>query len=213
MAASDFKAIITLLQKMVASGTQLIAASGALVDGSSNNAIIASGVGSPVNQLTVNNAATATSPVIKATGSDTNVGFRVQVKGNGIISLEANVIDGVSVASVSTAGNATLTAAQILGGLILRDGGSANRTDTTPTAAQLVAAAVGVQLATGFEFVIRNAQAATYTLTLAAGTGVTLSPTTITIAPGTGKQFLAVFNNVTSGTEAVTIYSLTSGTY
>jgi ribosomal protein S9 len=205
------RAINALLNRLIANGVQVTAAVGALLDGSSNNVIIASGVASPVNQLTAVNAATGTHPIVKATGSDTNVGVRVQVKGTGAISLEGAVVQTIAVASISTAGAATLTAAQLAGLFIIRDPNGASRTDTTPTAAQLVAAMPGAQVNTGFEFTIRNAAASAQTITIAAGAGVTLSPTSITIPAATTRSFLLVFNNVTSSSEAVTIYSLTSG--
>ncbi len=105
--------------------------------------------------------------------------------------------------SISTADAATYTAAQLLGGLIIRDPAGDNRSDVTPTAALLIAAITQAGVGNSFEFTIRNAADAAETITVTAGTGVTLSGT-MTIAQNNSKRFLAV---VTSST-TVTIYSL-----
>ena len=112
-------------------------------------------------------------------------------------------------ATLTTAGALTLTTAQILGGLILRDPAGAGRTDTTPTAAQLAAAIPGVMVGTSFEFHIRNNAGGAFTITVGAGAGVTISGTA-TIAQSNSKTFRAVFTNVTAGSEALTLYSIGS---
>lgn len=112
-----------------------------------------------------------------------------------------------TITNITTAGPATYTAAQLLGGLITRNTSGAGRTDTTPTAALLVAAVPAAAVGTSFEFVIINTAGAAETLTVAGGTGVTISGTA-TIAQNNQKRWRAVFTNVGTGTEAVTIYSL-----
>jgi hypothetical protein len=113
------------------------------------------------------------------------------------------------VTTITTAGNATLTAAQLIGGMIVRDPSGAARTDTTPTAAQIVSAIKNRNVGSSFVFKIRNAADAAETITLAGGTGVTLAAgNTNTVAQNNTKQFLVVLTNVAAGSEAVTIYSL-----
>lgn len=112
-----------------------------------------------------------------------------------------------TVTTDTTAGAKTYTAAELIGGLILRDPAGANRSDVTPTAALIVAGASGAIVGRSFEFTIRNTADAAETITVTAGAGVTLSGT-MTIAQNNSKRFLAVLTNVGSGTEAVTIYSL-----
>lgn len=107
----------------------------------------------------------------------------------------------------ATAGVKTYTAAELIGGLILRDPAGGNRNDVTPTAAQIVAGFAGGIVGSSFEFTIRNTADAAETITITAGAGVTLSGT-MTIAQNNSKQFLCRLDNVGSGTEAVTIYSL-----
>jgi hypothetical protein len=118
------------------------------------------------------------------------------------------VLNFVSTATVTTAGVVTYTAAQLLGGLILRDPNGAGRSDVLPTAADLIAAmaaVLGTTPATGtaFLFSIRNTADAAETITVTTATGLTLSGT-MTIAQNNGKQFLVV---VTSST-TVTVYSM-----
>jgi hypothetical protein len=108
--------------------------------------------------------------------------------------------------TIVTAGAGTYTAAQLLGGIILRDPTGAARTDTMSTAALLVAAMPGVQIGSSFVFTVRNTADAAETITVAAGTGGTTSGT-MTIAQTYGKSFLVVITAV-AGTPTYTVYSL-----
>lgn len=110
-----------------------------------------------------------------------------------------------TVASDATAAAVTYTTTQVLGGLILRNTSGAARADLLPTVASLVQAIEGIQVGTGFEFVVRSAGAETITVTT--NTGWTLSGT-MTIATLNSKRFMVVFTNITPGTEAATLYSL-----
>lgn len=115
-------------------------------------------------------------------------------------------------ASVTTAGNATYTAAQLVNGFVPRDPAGANRTDVSPTAAQLLTqyktvfgpAAVG----SNFVFEIANIADAAETVTLTGGTGVTMRPATQAIAQNANGRFRVVFTNVTASSEAATIYKI-----
>lgn len=126
----------------------------------------------------------------------------------------------VTVTTLTTASALTLTAAQILGGLILRDPNGGARTDTLPTGPQ-IAAALGadgsrshqaIEAGTSFEFAIRNTADAAETITVAAGSGGTVSGTA-TIAQNNSKRFLLVFTDVTQGAETYTVYSLGTVTH
>lgn len=109
----------------------------------------------------------------------------------------------ITVSDITTAGAATYTAAQLLGGLITRDPNGAARSDVTPTAALIIAALNQAGVGNAFEFTIRNTADAAETITVTAGTGVTLSGT-MTIAQSNSKRFLALVTAATT----VTIYSL-----
>lgn len=123
----------------------------------------------------------------------------------------ALVFPAYTVTTYNTAGNVTLTGAQVLGGLLLRDNNGGDRTDTLPTAALLVAAcSEGLSVGNGFRFTVRNTGA--NTTTIAAGTGGTASGT-MTIATANSKEFLVIFTNITAGSEAYTVYSLGTVTF
>lgn len=111
-----------------------------------------------------------------------------------------------TVTSDSTTGANTWSAAELIGGLLLRDPAGADRSDVTATAAQIVAGIAGCQVGSSFEFVIKNTADGDEVITLTAGAGVTLSPASITIRRGYAHRFRAVVTNATSSTEAVTIY-------
>jgi len=108
-----------------------------------------------------------------------------------------------TVSTITTAGVATYTAAQLLGGLILRDPAGGDRSDVTPTAALIIAAIHQAGAGSSFEFTIRNTADDAEAITVTAGTDVTLSGT-MTIAQNNSKRFLCVVTAATT----VSIYSL-----
>lgn len=168
---------------------------------------------SAVNEFTATNAATGTSPLLSATGGDTDISVRIKAKGLGTVNVESPFTKFATVTTDATAGAVTYTAAQLLGGFINRDPNGAGRTDILPTAALLVAAIPAAIVGMGFEFTIRNNADASETITLNAGSGGTISgsgqsTTTATIAQNNSKRFLVVLTNVTLSSEAYVIYSL-----
>lgn len=121
--------------------------------------------------------------------------------------LQANgyLVNKNTVTTKSTAGDVTFTAAEILGGLILRDPAGGARADLVPTAASLYAE-LGSPIKIGglsFDFTIRNTADAAETITLTTNTGMTMSGT-MTIAQNNSKAFRVVFTDPT----AATVYSL-----
>lgn len=129
-----------------------------------------------------------------------------------VVMATADFVAKTTVATITTGGASTYTAAQILGGLILRDPAGADRSDVTPTAALLATQVKNPIVGTSFDFVVRNTADAFEVITLTAGSGVTLSGK-VTISRGESRRFIAIFTAV--GTPAVTIYDagLVSGTY
>jgi hypothetical protein len=99
------------------------------------------------------------------------------------------------------AGNQTLTAAMLLGGFIEHPI-TAAATDTTDTGANLDAAIPGVAVGDSFECVLTNTSGSAVSITLAAGTGVTLKGSTTAIAQN--KSAYLVFRR--TGTAAWTCY-------
>lgn len=111
--------------------------------------------------------------------------------------------------TTNTAGALTYTVQQLLSGLILRDGNGGARTDTLPTAAQIVSGYPGLMVNDGFRFNVRNMSSTAIAITIAVGAGGTLSTgSTATVAQLNAKDFLILMTNVTPGSEAYTVYSL-----
>ena len=155
------------------------------------------------NGVEVQASASGVAAGIAAVGDDTHVGLAVTPKGTANVHIRAKVVEKITVTTDSTAGALTYTAAMLLGGIILRDPNGAGRSDVTPTAALLLAALPGFAVGDAFEFTIRNTADAAETITVTAGTGVTLSGT-MTIAQNNSKRFLCVITSAS----AVTVYSL-----
>lgn len=111
-------------------------------------------------------------------------------------------VDKMSAATITDVGAATYTAAQMSGGLILRDPNGAGRTDVTPTAAQLIA---GFGLENDDEvascYLVNTADAAE-AITLSGGTGVTIANAGQTIA----QSESAVLLIRRTGAAAVSVY-------
>lgn len=142
--------------------------------------------------------------------NDTTTGASIALatQGTGVVLPTVGPMVNITTpATVTTAGAVTYTAAQLKGGLILRDPNGAGRSDVTPTAALMVAALPSAVVGTSFTFFIRNDADAAETITITAGTDCTLSGT-MTIAQSNAKQFMVVLTNVTASTEAYTLYSL-----
>jgi hypothetical protein len=167
--------------------------------------------GGEVLTFTASNALTlattgSTSVTLPTTGTLANL-LGAQSMAAKTIVQAANDFPLITVSSVSGTGATTLTAAQLIGGLINRSGMTSGRSDPTDSAANIVAAIPNAVVGTSFRFTIRNTTA-TYTETITAGSGVTLVPATITIPTVDVRNFLAICTNVTGGAQAVSIYDL-----
>ncbi len=123
----------------------------------------------------------------------TNAGFALV----GLQSAQVNT-------AITTVGAGTLTAASIVGGVITRSGSTAAYTDTTDTAAAIIAAVPGYVVGQTWSLTIDNTVA--FAETLAGGTGVTLAGNTI-IPPLCWGRFLVT---ITSST-AVSVRMVESG--
>lgn len=114
-------------------------------------------------------------------------------------------------ASYATAGPQTYTAADIIGGTIVRDPAGASRTDVLPTAALLVAALPGAQVGDVIDCLITNGADAAETITITAGTGggFDANQTAASRVIGQlGSKIVRIrFTNVTPAAEAYVAYS------
>lgn len=99
----------------------------------------------------------------------------------------------------------TLSAAELVNNVYTKTGANGAQGLTTATAAQIVAAIPNAQAGSYFEFVIRNEDSGTLTLT--GGSGVTLDGTTA--VPTTKTQiFRGIVDVATAGAEAVRLIGL-----
>ena len=137
-----------------------------------------------------------------------NVSLPLTAKGTGVVANTQSLpYFSTTVTTEATAAAVTYTAAQLKGGLILRNTNGASRSDLFPTAANIVAAIPGAFVGQTFEVNIRNTAGAAETITMTTNTGLTLSGT-MTITQLHQKPFLVRLTNVTAGAEAATIYSM-----
>lgn len=128
------------------------------------------------------------------------VGEALYVRGTAPIPFAENV----AIASLADA-DATLSDAQHRGTIVTVAAGANNRTLTTRTAAQLVAAFPGAQVGTMIPLRICNLKAAN-TVTLAGDASVTAAAgVNLVVAAQTAATFALVFTNVTAASEAVSI--------
>jgi hypothetical protein len=111
--------------------------------------------------------------------------------------------------SINTAGAVTLTAAQLLTGLIVADPNGAGRTYTFPTAALLVAAMLAAghcQVGSTLSCLIVNGADAAETITLAAGAGgafdANQTAASRVIPQNSQKEVRVRITNIGGGTEA-----------
>jgi hypothetical protein len=123
------------------------------------------------------------------------------------VAISGQVFSKIGDVGISNAAGVTYTTAQFLTGAIFRSGAAAV-SDTTPTAAAIVAAIPGASVGSGKEIVINNANSGL--LTLVAGTGVTLVGTT-TVTNAKARRYQVQVTNATSGAEAVRFIGLQQG--
>jgi hypothetical protein len=113
--------------------------------------------------------------------------------------------------SVNTAGANTLTAANVLAGVYVRDCNGAGRIDTLPTAALLVAAMTRPAIGDIIRLLVVNGTTGgATTLTLAAGVGGTFdanqTAASQVVGPNSSKLIHIRLTNVTASSEAYVVY-------
>lgn len=112
--------------------------------------------------------------------------------------------------SYATVGAQVYTAADVLGGIIVRDTNGASRTDTLPTAALLVAALPGVRVGDVVRVQVINGADAAEVLTINAGAGggfdANQTAASRNIGQNASKILTIRFTNVTLAAEAYVAY-------
>ncbi len=122
------------------------------------------------------------------------------------ISVGERIYEKFAVTIETTEGDVTYTAAEMLGGTIARNGGGANRTDTTATAADLVAAMPHAEVGRLVEVIIVN-NGSTHNITLNEGVGVNIQGSKV-ITPKQIQKYAAIILNATGGAESVQLVNL-----
>jgi hypothetical protein len=112
----------------------------------------------------------------------------------------------ITAATLATAGVEAYTAAQLLGGLIVRDTAGAPRADTMPTAAALVAAIPGAVVGDTLELIIHNNSGAANAITVTPPDAAVTVVGTATVDQNAVKRILVRLTNVTAAAEAYTVY-------
>lgn len=119
--------------------------------------------------------------------------------------------DGTTISTVSNAAGVTLSAANLISGVYYRVGAAAAFTDTTPTAANVLAGAMGNGVEPNLARVITVINGTTHTMSLALGAGITTGGAApFTILGGTNMQFVLRVTNAGSGAAALTMDRITS---
>lgn len=129
-------------------------------------------------------------------------------EGEAIASLADRVVTAMMAAYTAlTSDDPTLTAAQMVNGVVNISGQTTAQDVTTPSAAALVAALPDAQVGSAFDFALQNANTSSGAATVVAGAGVTL--TGVTTVPITKTQlYKGIVTNATAGAEAVRLVGL-----
>jgi hypothetical protein len=142
------------------------------------------------------------------------VGANLYLKSDSDVLIDASTVlattgiisDYRTVTDITTAGAVTYSAAQLKGGIITRDPNGAARTDTTDTAANLVASFPDAVVGSTFTCYLVNTADAAEAITLSGGTGVTVSNAGQTVDQNESALLLFRFTNVTSGSGCDPVY-------
>jgi hypothetical protein len=134
----------------------------------------------------------------------------VMVLGHGLAAVTSagRMYDGWNRVDNATTTGTVLSAANMLAGILVRSGPTANYIDTTDTAANLVFAGPGQNAETPCSIEFSFGNVSSFQATLAAGANVTISGLGLggIVAAGVLARFRIVYNNTTPGSEAVVMY-------
>ena len=124
----------------------------------------------------------------------------------------------VSVASLATVGAGAITAAMIVGGLIVRTAAGADRADTLCTAPLLVNALIGSngqapEVGEAFECLFSMQSTSTYISTITTATGMTLKSNVNTIGPDITKRLLFICTSKGTNTLASGVWTNALATF
>lgn len=148
-------------------------------------------------------AGTVTASLAVVVDANKDVGVFRNVRATRVIFRSTATVD-------NTAGARTYTAAEILGGIIVRDPNGAGRSDVLPTAALLVAAIPNAAIGDTIECYISNGADAAETITIGAGVGGAfdaIQTVASRVIPQNSSRLMQIqLTNVTLTTEAYVVY-------
>tara|TARA_R110000824_G_scaffold2936_3_gene13359 strand:- start:2478 stop:6059 length:3582 start_codon:yes stop_codon:yes gene_type:complete len=127
------------------------------------------------------------------------------------LQVEGPVVTDANTTQDNDANGHTITATELIDGTFFAINRGTGKTDTTATAAQIVAAVPNVSTSTMFVF--RYINLSSNTVTLAGGTSVTMvngAGATFSIPSNQGRYFAFNIGNITGDSEAVTMVPLSS---
>jgi hypothetical protein len=126
---------------------------------------------------------------------------------NKVVHANEAAVPVVTTPKAATDADTTLTAVEVLGGIVTMTP-TAARNVTLPTAALLVAAVEGVKVGSTIELLVVNNAAATHAITVVKGTGITDGSVAglLAVAAANTARFIIRFTNVTASSEAAVIY-------
>lgn len=204
-------------------------ASDVILDDNGNEMLGFGVTASAVNYATLTNAAANTGPKLSATGDGTSVPLNLVSKANGVF-MKSNIGGTETNAAVfsptvnaffapMTQYTTILTAAaptdlvysgtHVLSGIINRSTVGANRSDTLPSATQILNA-VSTAFAVGSTVRLRFLNTGTNSVTVNQGGGGTFTGSKVVLG-GYSMDTAIVFTNVTAGAEAYTALNLGFG--
>lgn len=154
---------------------------------------------------TISSSSNYSSVNIQCAGSGTGSSVNITT---GQVTGSSPSLPSTTISDVTATSGTTYTAAEMLGGVIYRTGPTSAFSDTTATAENIIAAIPGYQVGTTFNLRIVNADSEEETLTLDAGSGVTLpSSASKTISQGNWTSYSCVITS----SSAITCYYTGSG--
>ena len=180
-----------------------------------SSATTADSVGVVANSLTTGSALSVSSSssntsarnLVEVTNSNgsavATVGMHVNVTGQFGVTSTKQIASTQSLTNKSDGSGQTLSTTEVLNGSVIRTGPSGNYQDTTPTAAQLVAAVPNATVGMFFDFNFYNGTG--HTATVAGGSGIVMlnnNAATFDLTGGQFRAFRLFFTNVSSSSES-----------
>lgn len=163
---------------------------------------------SATNYVRAENTVAESAAVLRGySDTEDHVSLSLEGKGFGRTWTGTPLIENLDATTITTAGDVTYTPVQVLGGLMSRDPNGADRTDTLPSAADIIAYIPQSFQDLAWTLRVHNTADAAETITLTAGAGIVWHGA-LTIEQGEVAEFYFVITNDTPSSEEVTMYRM-----